>query len=419
MEHGDLIEVLEQAKSQFASYLVGKKVDRALSAMVPNHIGAALTAGLKNAKATKALENTHYKLPTGAGSFSTEATASHFIARALVGVPAKDIIDSYVRIAATRRVSFQYIFTVTEVHVESTKILTDNIKICPPEALPKVHETTLSFNPSIDPIARALSSWGAFTETPTSAIVVKRDGVLAIFDGQPAGTIPTFNPEGAVMWVAMENDAKLALDAVTLSSSLTPKFGPRFPHIADPGWPDMQTPSYSGHALTLESSNRVGPVDASLASELAASLTSKSFKPIVGVAISKLRSSRQKRDPVERAIDLGTIVEIMLMHDASGENTEISYKIGLRGAWLLGSDPNERLRIFELIRKIYTLRSKAVHNGFLKPPSSEVEIKAQNEHDIVADRLASDLISKIVRDGGWPDWKLAVLDAAPPPPKPG
>jgi hypothetical protein len=37
--------------------------------------------------------------------------------------------------------------------------------------------------------------------------------------------------------------------------------------------------------------------------------------------------------------------------------------MSLRGAWLAGADENERVEIQRTLKKVYVLRSKAVHAG--------------------------------------------------------
>ena len=64
------------------------------------------------------------------------------------------------------------------------------------------------------------------------------------------------------------------------------------------------------------------------------------------------------------SIDLGIALEALLLHEQNKKNRgELRFRLGLRGAWLVGSDGNERAEILKLLREVYDLRSIAVHSG--------------------------------------------------------
>ena len=113
-------------------------------------------------------------------------------------------------------------------------------------------------------------------------------------------------------------------------------------------------------------------------------------------AIDRLGRSRLAIHPVDRALDLGMAAEIVLMHDQSRSNTEITYKIASRAAWLLGEGADQRTEIFDQIKQLYAARSTAVHSGVL-PPKSKIDLD-------VADELVGRVIRAILVRGSFPDW---------------
>lgn len=113
-------------------------------------------------------------------------------------------------------------------------------------------------------------------------------------------------------------------------------------------------------------------------------------------AIDRLGRSRLAVHPVDRALDLGMAAEIVLMHDQSWSNTEITYKIASRAAWLLGGDADKRAEIFDQIKQLYAARSTAVHSGVL-PSKSKIDLE-------VADELVGHVIRAILERGSFPDW---------------
>lgn len=113
-------------------------------------------------------------------------------------------------------------------------------------------------------------------------------------------------------------------------------------------------------------------------------------------AIDRLGRSRLAAHPVDRALDLGMAAEIVLMHDQSPSNTEITYKIASRAAWLLGEDADQRAEIFEHMKQLYAARSTAVHSGIL-PSKSRIDLDA-------ADELVGRVIRALLERGRFPDW---------------
>lgn len=121
-------------------------------------------------------------------------------------------------------------------------------------------------------------------------------------------------------------------------------------------------------------------------------------------AIDRLGRSRLAANPVDRALDLGMAAEIVLMHDHGTSNTEITYKIGSRAAWLLGKDAAERTTIFDEMKHLYKARSEAVHGGVLSA-RSKVDL-------VLADQLVVRVLRAVLERGGFPDWTSVTLGGA-------
>ncbi len=121
-------------------------------------------------------------------------------------------------------------------------------------------------------------------------------------------------------------------------------------------------------------------------------------------AIDRLGRSRLAIHPVDRALDLGMAAEIVLMHDLGTSNTEITYKIGSRAAWLLGEDTNKRATIFDEMKHLYKARSDAVHSGVLSP-KSKVDLD-------VADQLVVRVVRAVLERGSFPDWASLTMGGA-------
>lgn len=122
-------------------------------------------------------------------------------------------------------------------------------------------------------------------------------------------------------------------------------------------------------------------------------------------AIDRLGRSRSTTNQVDRALELGMAAEIALMHDTGSNNTEITYKIASRAAWLVGSDVPDREAVFNAVKDLYYARSQAVHSGVLSA-KARLDLEA-------SDRLVSRVLFAIAEHGRFPDWTCLVLGGGP------
>lgn len=119
-------------------------------------------------------------------------------------------------------------------------------------------------------------------------------------------------------------------------------------------------------------------------------------------ASARLNSARRRITPGDSAIDLATALEALLA--TNDERSEITYRLKLRAALMLGDNFEERDNVFKLVGELYKLRSKVVH-GSISTTS--------NATDIATVRWATDvcqqLLVMVVRAGRMPDLKKLVL----------
>lgn len=113
------------------------------------------------------------------------------------------------------------------------------------------------------------------------------------------------------------------------------------------------------------------------------------------ISMDRLRDSRGSKTVVDRAVDLGMALEVLLLPDQDGE---LLYRMRIRAARFLADDFGQRDAISKLINQFYKVRSKAVHTGTLAD-------KRQSAENTIADtqQICQELIVKILEQG-WPDW---------------
>jgi len=100
---------------------------------------------------------------------------------------------------------------------------------------------------------------------------------------------------------------------------------------------------------------------------------------ILQIALKRFNDSYNKNKKEDKLIDYMVALESLLLR----EDSELTYKMAMRGAYLLGRNFHERRELFETIKKAYSLRSKIVHGNTLKD-----SVKVLNEEYSLDDFLA-------------------------------
>ena len=125
------------------------------------------------------------------------------------------------------------------------------------------------------------------------------------------------------------------------------------------------------------------------------------------IPIERWMSSLEQWEPVDRTIDLGVGLESLYM---SGIRDELRFRFALRAAWHLADGRADRIRLFDTFKKIYDLRSNAVHQGRL---DRTVTIRDQTSKTSgfvkEAQELRRKAICKVIRSAKRPDWNELVL----------
>ena len=127
------------------------------------------------------------------------------------------------------------------------------------------------------------------------------------------------------------------------------------------------------------------------------------------IAIDRWIKSKSGNNSVDKMIDLGIAFESLYLPSNSVD--QLAFQFRLRASWHLGKNKAKREELMDEFQAIYTLRSRAVHNGEL-PQRIKIrkgESVATSEFIPRAQNLCLDSIKKILEDGKHPDWKSLVL----------
>ena len=128
------------------------------------------------------------------------------------------------------------------------------------------------------------------------------------------------------------------------------------------------------------------------------------MREVLRHAIDRLNLAKRRDNLVDRAIDLGISLEMLLLH-GKNEKTELSFRIAMHGATFVGGSSSEQQTNFAIIKRAYQLRSDGVHSGRLK--SRDVE-KAQTDIN-AAINLATVVALKVLDLGRFPNWESECL----------
>ncbi len=121
------------------------------------------------------------------------------------------------------------------------------------------------------------------------------------------------------------------------------------------------------------------------------------------IPLSRLNSALRRSSAIDQAIDLGVALEALFLE--SSENSELSFRLSVRAARFLRSELADRQELAQFVRRVYAVRSAAVHRGRI--PEQIHGLTAHRALDRAASLAAEALRLVIARDK--PDWDALLL----------
>ncbi|AKJ68439.1 hypothetical protein ABW99_09640 [Pandoraea thiooxydans] len=150
------------------------------------------------------------------------------------------------------------------------------------------------------------------------------------------------------------------------------------------------------------------PLDAAMAQQAVEAFISLkgSAKEKVRIALSRLRLALSRHSTGDKALEVAIAFETLL---EDGGNAEMTHKIKVRTARLIGGSPAERERNAAIVGKTYEVRSAVVHKGHVDPSMSlrlrQGEAKVSAESVVaLAMEVCAKLIWTILRRQNIPVW---------------
>ncbi|CCA91311.1 HEPN domain-containing protein [Novosphingobium sp. PP1Y] len=325
-----------------------------------------------------------------------QQAAYSLINRARDGYDSEAIVSDLFEIAKTSEVSFASVRAVTNLVVEERVSLAEGVYLAPPKELPNSNAKYAAFESGMQ------GDGGAAISSGKSALVVEI--TCKPFRSPPNSSGPSseFSPE---LTQELEQKFERARAALILVGNAAPEFGVSYGYVANVGWPGMRSPGFGAAFRVPRQPDRISLThEPSLKSIFEQVRTTD---PIISLAIDRLKASRKRDTDLEKAIDHGLCLEVLLMRGAKTETTEITNKISHRCAWLLGRNAERRHEILKIVKMAYNLRSKAAHAGALPAIRDSDQADTRKRHFEDCERLIVNLIVRLMK--GWPDWDELTL----------
>jgi Apea-like HEPN len=318
------------------------------------------------------LEGQHYiaSLAGGAiGPIRVEGIAKSMMAQALEGQDAVEIVNSFGSFIKHNRCETLIIGSLVAINASNKIDLGSGVSLEPLQQVPPSIPRGVALGQS-QPFASANARIGA-----TSALVTKTSISPVIVPSAYFSTDANISKYRAQIFPALSllNEARNCLALLDMK----PVFGHlAWSHFVEPGAFFLGNSGWTNFGGILSHDIPRTP-DADRLRKLCSSyfrIPLDARTRVLHVPLDRL--NRALMPPlgnfVDRAIDLGIALEALLLHDYSG-HTELSYRLRLRGALLLGGDLAARRSTKKLLNDIYGIRGKAVHTGTISERQQDLD----------------------------------------------
>jgi hypothetical protein len=335
--------------------------------------------------------------PSGSQSVKLRDVAHWMIAQAKLRDPSS-VISDFTQFLLNNSVTMFEVRAIWGLHPAEEIELHDSISLCLLESLPKSQPKDQLFG-----IRDTLLTEGTSFPQPRPKGAITRK----------FSHTPILAPQGLVIH---DNEKTDRIEEIKQALVLLSKYS--IAQISSWYQCDVRTPiiggvlGWSGHALEHAFASPIP--EQSYESDSTRNLVQSflSLDPrttgLLEVPLDRLNRAKRVSDLRTLAIELGIALEATLT--TGSERGSIAYKIRQRGAIILGSDSEKKRYIFNLLKKVYSLRSMAVHGGDI-PEEIVWQGRKTPTRTILQEGVdyCSEIIRIIVQRGQFPDWDGLIL----------
>jgi hypothetical protein len=398
MSRERLVELLEQVSPTARAIPKSLPGPQTPDIEFPEVIRSRVEASLRSVPEFARIEEYTLQTISWGSSISFFRLSISVLERLSVGVDPDQIVNDLVDFAGRATVRTYYLAGIGGISLEKTLQLTDRLSLVAAADLQPSSAKEFVFR--INKFGHIPGSIGHEIPRPQAALMVSSDQQVLLPKKSAATSTNRLS-----MDAVREFDQRTLFCLTLASVSGAPVF------TAKTSWIDHPAQSY--HGLT-GSAGGTSPAqqyplnyvrfDADLMTYLFNRVEDlqDDDRITLFLAVERLRRSRLHQEAVNRAIDLGTALEIMLLHKVASTQ-ELRFRVAVHGARLLGTNTAQRGDIFQGLLNAYDARSVSVHTGRL---SKKPLIDGLPQADEICRKIAI----RITSDGGFPaDWKSIVL----------
>lgn len=400
-EHDDLFRALTDCLHAWRRDLGlpdGAPVGREPPRPIVDRLAAALAADPR----TSGLEGlSSQAFGFGGGCLSFGECAGALLRRIAAGRDPREVYDGLLDILATGRTTAIFVTSLAGLRCETSVDLTEKMSLRPPAAVPESGSTTSIFYPLKDP-DQLFRLRPSLLPPPEAALVIEEPAVaVRECSSVEFGGNSSFQEAQAML--------RAALKALLLASGQAPMLRDQYVVFPDPGWPSESSNGWSSTETAPHPAKASRELNSDELPRLYDFVSRGGMAEELDLAMEKLAQSRRIQRVEDRVVDLGTCLEMMMMHGQREQNTEITSKVSHRAAWLLGRTFEERKRVFDTARDLYADRSAAVHTGRLGKPKAPRSSEPPFVDLSAYDELCRSLLVTLLEREGWPEWMALTL----------
>jgi hypothetical protein len=315
---------------------------------------------------------------------------------AIQGRSVEALISDAIALASLKSSAEIWFTPIAGIKLVGKAVLADDVNLIPWSEVPDSPQKTKFGNTS-----RMISDFTQFTAIPTAAIVKHIAPQQVLFSASPP-------PSDVGRFKDMISRTEETNDIVRCITALTVR-----PVAALGSWSQL-TNAYANWLVGVSYSWGEALFDAGVSvtpAELYPAVISELFRKFVQlnasdrnvlrIALDRLNQALRERRIVDKAIDQGIALEILLLHGISS-TSELSYRQSIRGAAFLGGGKEDRQATFNTLRSAYDLRSVAVHTGSLGKKEDQEAVEVMKD----AARICASVARKVIDRGSFPDWEI-------------
>lgn len=150
---------------------------------------------------------------------------------------------------------------------------------------------------------------------------------------------------------------------------------------------------------------KVAPLNAAQARRALKKRLEFNKNPRLEIALPRLALARTRRELSDRAIEIAITLEALL---GDIDKNEIVHRIAVRGAVIGSKNKSIRMRNFQLIKRVYDLRSMIVHGGTIKRGKTwQIDGEKLTTEKLIDQiiPLTCVIANKLISKKEYPNWK--------------